>query len=527
MKPWWVGSALLAILWASAAGVAATKVRVGVSAVPITPFGQNPEWKGPIQPSGVWGDEKNQIWLAGFGTNRPAVGRHDDLWARALVLDADNLRVGLVSLDLIGYFQNAGSYGVDQAIKQLRPGVKFDAVIVSSTHNHEGPDTIGLWGPAAGRDGKYLEYLRFVDRQIARALSEASDRLVEVRARLGKARPPALRALQERTGYRPPLFFDDELRVMQLIGLYGKQRGKVQATVVNWNTHPESMESENRLLTSDFPHFVREAIEKKYGGAAVYFSGDLGAVEIRGDAPIAGAESEQIGDHRFPLDPKTHRPPVSFERTQAIGEAVAGAVFDALDAGEEVNLDVLRVRSLQISAPVTNPNYTALIKAGVLPSSGEAIITTLYYVSLISKQSGGGLRAAVEFVTFPGEIFPELIYGVENFHRTDCPAANTGRPYEPAVWRLMKGDYRFVLGLAPDEFGYIVPQYDFAPLPPKPFEPGKRAPDACAAQGVPAHYHETNSVSHELAPAVTCGMVRLLGGSTSSFPACADFHPVQ
>ena len=33
-----------------------------------------------------------------------------------------------------------------------------------------------------------------------------------------------------------------------------------------------------------------------------------------------------------------------------------------------------------------------------------------------------------DFITLPGEVFPELIYGVEQHKRTDCLAANTGRP---------------------------------------------------------------------------------------------------
>lgn len=502
---------LLALLLLAAPAQAA--LRAGVAAIPITPFGANPGWKGPVQASGLWGDETNRVWLAGFGMNRPAEGRHDDLWARALVLDDGRTRVALVSLDLIGYYQNAGFYGVDFALQHLRPGIKFDAVIVSSTHNHEGPDTIGLWGPKLGQDGKYRAYLEFVDRQITRALTEAGDprRMVGVRARFGALRSAPLWVLQVRTGHRPPNFFDEELRVMQLTAVSGKNRGTVLATLINWNTHPESMESRNRILTSDFPHFVREAVEKKYGGTAVYFSGAIGAAEIIGDAPMPGREFEQIGARRFPLDPQSHRPPVSFERTQAIGEVVAEAVVQALERGEELPVEAISVRSLPISSPVTNPNYLALQKGGILYSSGETMSTTLYHVTL----------GPAEFITLPGEVFPELLYGVERVHRTDCPEAHTGQPYEPAIWPHLKARYKFVLGLAPDELGYVVPLYDFVPLPPKPFT-GRQSPDACAARGVPSHYHETNSVSYQMGPAVTCGMVKLLGGDISQFAACSS-----
>lgn len=500
---------------------AETKLRAGVAAVPITPFGENADWSGPREPSGVWGDARNRIWLAGFGNNRPAIGRNDDLWARALVLEAGGAKVALVSLDLIGYFQDAGYYGVEQVKKLLKPGPGLKEIIVSSTHNHEGPDTIGLWGPGFARDGKYADYLKFIDRQIARAINQAADpaAMVVVRARFGMTNPQrsaTLRGLQVRTGHRPPPFFDEELRAMQLTYDEGPQRHKVLATLVNWNTHPESMESRNQSLTSDFPHYVREAVEKKYGGTAVYFSGALGAAEIVGDAVARGGpDYEDIGGRRFPLDPKTRRPAISFERTQAIGEAVARAVFDALASGRDEKVRSLSVRSLRISSPVTNPGYLAAVKAGILTNAGREgepkITTTLYHLRL----------GPADLITLPGEIFPELIYGVEKHRRTDCPQAHTGRPYEPAVLPLLRGKYRFVLGLAPDELGYVVPQYDFTPFPPQQIPLGRRTPDACKSQGVPDHYHETNAVSYRMAPLVTCGLVELLGGKPAKYEACA------
>src|SRR3954468_4637028 len=95
------------------------QLKAGAAAIAITPFGSNPDWKGPITESGVWGDKFTDsnhnghwdegepfqddsgnaridthsqgryagIYLAGFGNNRPATGKHDDLWARALVIE--------------------------------------------------------------------------------------------------------------------------------------------------------------------------------------------------------------------------------------------------------------------------------------------------------------------------------------------------------------------------------------------------------------------------------------------------------
>jgi len=188
-------------------------------------------------------------------------------------------------------------------------------------------------------------------------------------------------------------------------------------------------------------------------------------------------------------------------------------VDQAMDNADEDPINAIKIHPLKITVPVTNPRYLALQKAGIL-FGGQTFTTTLYYISL----------GPAEILTIPGEIFPELLYGVENFHRNDCPEANTGRPYEPGIFPLTKATYHFVLGLANDELGYIVPQYDFFPLPPKTWPPdGREVADACAANGVPAHYHETNSASYELAPTLTCAYVQLLGGDLSSYKACEAY----
>jgi hypothetical protein len=111
-------------------------LNVGVAAVSITPFGPNPDWDGTVTDSGVWGEkftDRNHngrwdpseafqddpgndqldsssegkydgVYLAGFGGNRLASGKHDDLWARALVLESSGCKIAIVSVDLIGYY---------------------------------------------------------------------------------------------------------------------------------------------------------------------------------------------------------------------------------------------------------------------------------------------------------------------------------------------------------------------------------------------------------------------------------------
>jgi hypothetical protein len=541
---------LMALIYGVASwGQAANGLKAGASAVPITPYGKNSNWDGPVTASGVWGesftdsnhngrwdpgeafvdDVRNSeldptsrgrydgIFLAGFGNDRLATGMHDDLWARVLVLDAGGMRIAIVSVDLIGYYQSAGYYGTEHAQKLLDPKLGIQEIILSSTHNHEGPDTIGLWGNSQVSGGTFPLYLKFVDRQIARAITLAAQAAIPVRMKLGATNPQSSRALagmQTRTDGRPPQFFDEELRVMQFVATDGPDKGKAVATLINWNTHPESMGDENTLLTSDFPGAVREAIEKRYGGTAIYVSGDLGAVEIVGDDDRGSRTTFDGKD--FPLVKDNKAATYTFARTEAIGRDVAKATVEAIEKAEWSTIPGISIRKRELRVPMDNQGYQFLISKGVLAklhgfdaAGGAQAVSTVYAVRLGDAQ----------IITVPGELFPEVYYGVAKHRRDDCPKAVTGRPPEPPVRDFLDAKYRFVFGLSPDELGYFVPGYDFhAPS----FDPEKglqEAKDACS--GVPDHYHETNSASSKLAPGWACTAIELLNGATPEFPACA------
>jgi hypothetical protein len=166
------------------------QLEAGTAAIAITPFGANPDWHGTMTISGVWGEQFTDlnhngrwdvgepfednagnsviaansrgkydgVYLAGFDNNRLAMGKHDDLWARALVLQYGRTRIAIVALDLIGYYSKAGYYGLNEIKKQLDPRLGLQEILIASTHNHEAPDTIGLWGANPLSDGKYPLY---------------------------------------------------------------------------------------------------------------------------------------------------------------------------------------------------------------------------------------------------------------------------------------------------------------------------------------------------------------------------------
>ncbi|MBL8941032.1 MAG: hypothetical protein JNM69_41195, partial [Archangium sp.] len=105
----------------------------------------DPGYSGP-DADGTENDGKFQgMWLAGFGNTTPAVDVHDDVWARAVVVQNGDISIALVSIDAVGLFRDDVER-IRAAVTKRNQGVP-DYVLVSSTHTHESVDTMGQWGP--------------------------------------------------------------------------------------------------------------------------------------------------------------------------------------------------------------------------------------------------------------------------------------------------------------------------------------------------------------------------------------------
>lgn len=399
------------------------------------------------------------IYMAGFGNDRHAVGVHDDLWARGVVLESRGKKIALVVLDVIGYFNNE-----IQTIRSLvDPTLAFDSITVTSTHVHEGPDTMGLWGPDELTSGVDLGYLDFVNQSVASCITEAAAALepAEIKfatgSTIGASLPPHAdlvadgEVLQAMT--IPFLIVDPENPfepappgtgpidvqgdpgeiinpTVPAFQIRKRGGGPVMATLVNFASHPESLGSGNQLLTSDFPHFMREAIERRYGGMAIYMSADLGVLQGPLDVDVAGPSGD-------PLPRRT------FEIAQAIGETLADRAAIALDA--ETSWDAappIDTRSSgSVSVLVQNGFFVVAGLQGVFGRRGfhTAPDGKRYITTEVNALRIGNANIAVT----PNELDPQI-----------------GNRYRD---RMRKAQHRFVAGLGNDEIGYQMPEEKFNP----------------------------------------------------------------
>jgi hypothetical protein len=466
---------------------------------------------GDPQSTGKW----DGLWTnAGFGS-RCTLGAHDDTWARAVVVEVGGDTVAMVSLDVVGFFNDE----VRRAAKELAiryPELPIDQLVISSTHTHESVDTMGYWGENLGIDGKFPAYQAFIRSQIIDAVADAY-----------KAREKAYAkfAVTEYTtairDSRPPQVIDPYLLAAQFV----REDGSTIGSVVNWSNHPEAQGSGNPYISSDFPHGTRMELEEKLGGTAVYFSGSVGGLmtPLRENVPGYGTE-------------------VSWERTYALGRLVAEQAITALSTAPVEGINDLQHERREFYMESDNTAIRALNQIGVfdLPTYAGAeswgMDPEQHRDGVYARREGYQLRTemiAVQFgpalfLTVPGELFPELELG--GYGRPDCPAADTGKPYEPVISEQFDAEYQFILGLGQDELGYIVPGYDFwiKKLPENNPDGSGLIPIGALEQDDPCgegHYEETVSASSVMAPWVTCVAAELAGRNPwASEAACAHEH---
>ena len=145
------------------------------------------------------------VYLAGLGANRKATGVLDPLVVRAIVLRHDGKTIAIACADVVGLFLPS----IESVRKQLSG---FDYVLVSSTHDHHGPDTMGLWGPIPSPAAIDPDYLRRVESAIVAAIRDAEKSLRPVTAQHRHAPPfrscstTADRRSSNTTNWRPCSF---------------------------------------------------------------------------------------------------------------------------------------------------------------------------------------------------------------------------------------------------------------------------------------------------------------------------------
>jgi neutral ceramidase len=295
--------AILAVLALAPATHAAVELKAGVARVEITPSALMP--------------------MYGYSNRRcgPANGTHDPLFAKAVVLQAGDSRVAIVTLDL-------GSFVSDNLRRDVAAKLNIPVLLLSASHTHSAPSFIPF-GSNPSNDSAYLSEL---ERKIFGVLEAATREMFP--ARLGVARGSlqvGYNRLLLREDGRARALFDNLERIPYgpvdpefMLLRVDDASGNPKALLVHYATHAVVLGPTNCKYSADYPGVLQSTVEKGMPGAQVMFV-QGGAGDIN---PLFMARSGKEAE--------------DFEVVRKMGELLAGQVLS-------VN------KSVKPLAPVTEP----------------------------------------------------------------------------------------------------------------------------------------------------------------------------
>lgn len=500
-------------------------LKVGVCKADITPV--TPDLADDYEaafgvPAAV--NHSDPIWMAGFGTGRAAQGYHDRLWARGVVVESEGVRVAVLTLDVVGYFVNE-----IETIRSL-VGPAVDYVLVTSTHQHEGPDTLGLWGPDDITSGIDYGYLDFVNQTAADCIDDAVAALEPARLHRAETDSSGLSLGLDAeddglgVGDGKVLAGDAALapatqgrivdpRLGALVFTRRNAPFETLAILANFASHPESMGSDNVFITADFPHFARERLEAEYGGVAVWVSGDLGVLQGPLDLDVE--------------DPLTGMPAPrrSFRWAEVHGTQLAERLIEAIDAVRFVDI---HLGHFTFTLPVPGESFVDVGFSTVSPvpiQLDNPFFRLLVALGVLNQRRSlytGGVPDAS--VGFPGGI-PQALgediqteVGAIRMGEAQIAAVPTeldpqiGETYRQAL--LDNGaEQTFVFGLAGDHIGYQVPysKWDDSCHACFPYILGG-VPELCPVQPIDCNTVFENNVGQQVDPQVTAAFLDAVSG---------------
>ena len=494
----YLGAAVIVLVVVSPA---VAQLQVGAAAVEITPVlcddaapdsrrAQYDEARGCFR----W------VHLAGFSPYVPfrddarlATGQHDPLWARTLaVRDADGDTLVIVATDLPGLGRKHTSHVRRRVTDTL--GIPIAHVIIHSTHTHSAPDTSGYWSTLMpGHNTAYTDQVReriydsivqavstlgpatmttvttthrsCVDARTGRLKTEPSCRMPDINNQFADSSATYDQFLTQRD-QRDPIVRNTRIVAAEFTAV---DTGQTIATFINWHNHPDTLGSANRLISSDYPHYLREYMERERGGVAVYVVGTLGSQigGLRGTpVPLWNARGERVYEQRPDGTKVQALVTEGWDKIRSAGYDVASAAVEALDRATATRPREIIVRTMEIDTPVDNMIH--ILGTWSVWHHDVAPQDRLRYSWPRCWGVLGCVRAEVSLIelgdlsilTAPGEIDPAYLLG------RDASTADYGDwgtwhfPAMTGVDALMPRVHHAVIGSAQDYLSYMIPISD-------------------------------------------------------------------
>jgi hypothetical protein len=345
----------------------------------------------------------------GMGEPTMPTGKVGELTVRAIVLEKNNVKVAIVSVDNLGWPAYLGD-----ASRKLIKGIAPENILIGATHTHSAPDAYGFIDEN-GNSGADLAYLEDCIHKIADAVNEALANLepVVLKTAVGEAKGKIA------YNYYAEKLYDPRCGVIQAIATGGAGKGKAVFTLVNYATHPEIMGTDRKTMGPDLCGPLYDRIESKGGGMAIFMNSAQGGMVTADNRLENGKEAND------------------WNECIRIGNLLADEALRIISGATVQENPQLFCTSRKITFPIESEDMQNVFRYS--PVSLKYHSGSQDFTKVTTQLNLLNIGAA-QVLTIPGEALPNIGFYIK---------------------RNMKTDQPFLFGLTNDAFGYILTKEDY------------------------------------------------------------------
>ena len=382
---------------------------------------------------------------SGNGTCKAFEDVHDDLFARALVLDDGKNSIAVLAVDSIGYDNLILGKGRDftaELRKRIasKTGLRRDAIMLTATHAHSTPETIGLtnFREVPGVNDWIEGHLQ----ELANTVVDAWKRRVPVRARFGKKLVDGIarnrrillknKALS-RYGPIPqwneiaaPWVVDDELSILYL----ETDDGATHSVLLNYAAHPVVTMLLPKI-SADYPGAAAAFVEKAFPNSVCLFTqgaaGNINSVHVSSN----------------------------YEDATDLGGKLGTAAVSEITSGNQNNTLVSFEVQSRSKAILLQPRDCPSLRESEKLAAAQRNPKNARILRLAQKLAEGPLRAEIQtmclgpvnWISLPGEPFVETGLALKRAGASFvCGYSNGWMGYFPIERAYDEGGYEVDIG---------------------------------------------------------------------------------
>src|SRR4051812_32636062 len=391
--------------------------------------------------------------LAGYYETRISDGVHDDLYAKAIVLECGGARAAMVCCDLITMPPNVASEA--RRLIEKETGLKADQGMISATHAHTGPILPGRTAreTADGPGGDLAqEYVEQLPGRIAASVKQAVEKLVPATA-------SAAIGHEENVSFNRRYFMKD--------GTVGWNPGKLNPKIDKPAGPIDPAVSVVYFESADgvpMVSYVNFSMHPDTGGGLQISADYAGRLcnllaRIKGDSMITMFTNGTCGDINH-VNVNGKDPQKGFDEARRIGTILAGEVIKTYGRLKPIDADAVRFKRevVKLELPKFTPEELQKARQTAVKFGKDAppFLERVNAFKIIDVAAREGkpwevdvqviaLGDDVAWVALPGEIFVELGLAIKQASPFRCTIiaelANGAIGYIPTKKAFEQGNY--------------------------------------------------------------------------------------